>query len=324
MKNQSSKPGLHSRNLHQGRYDLEGLVKTLPELNTFLFTNEYGNLTLDFSDPNAVKALNRALLLHFYHLKFWDIPEGFLCPPIPGRADYIHYLADLLGAGNSGKIPTGPKINVLDVGTGANLIYPILGNACYGWSFVGSELNQKAVASAERIISENPHLNGKIEIRKQSNPTHIFSGIIRSGEYFDMTMCNPPFHESAAAAQGGSKRKVKNLTGKTSEKPDLNFGGQAMELWTEGGELHFIRKMIQESLNFKSQVFWFTSLVSKSEHLKPLQHQLERTGVAAQKVIEMAQGNKKSRFVAWTFLNSKQQDAWRNSRWSQNENTPKV
>lgn len=317
MKNQPSKLGLHPRNLHQGRYDLDTLVKTLPELNTFLFNNEYGNLTLDFSDPYAVKALNRALLFHFYHLQYWDIPEGFLCPPIPGRSDYIHYLADLLGNSNSGKIPSGPKIKVLDVGTGANLIYPILGNASYGWSFVGSELNQNAIASAERIISKNPHLIGKIEIRKQINPSHIFSGIIHSGEFFDMTMCNPPFHESALAALEGSKRKVKNLTGKTSEKPDLNFGGQATELWTEGGELQFIRKMIQESLNFRSQVFWFTSLVSKSENLKPLQHQLEKSGALSQKIIEMAQGNKKSRFIAWTFLNEKQRKTWSEHRWKQ-------
>lgn len=317
MKGKGNQAGLHPRNLHQGRYDLDTLVKTLPELKTFLFTNEYGNLTLDFSDPNAVKALNRALLIHFYNVLYWDIPEGFLCPPIPGRSDYIHYLADLLGNSNSGKIPSGPKIKVLDVGTGANLIYPILGNACYKWSFVGSELNDTAISSAEHIISKNPHLSGKIEIRKQTHPGHIFSGIIHSGEFFDIAMCNPPFHESALAALEGSKRKVKNLTGKTSAKPDLNFGGQATELWTEGGELQFLLKMIQESLNFKSQVFWFTSLVSKSENLKPLQHQLEKAGVMTQKIIEMAQGNKKSRFIAWTFLNEKQRKTWSGHRWKQ-------
>jgi 23S rRNA (adenine1618-N6)-methyltransferase len=315
MKNQPSKIGLHLRNLHQGRYDLDALVQTLPELATFLFTNEYGNLTLDFSDPNAVKTLNRALLLHYYHLQFWDIPEGFLCPPIPGRTDYIHYLADLLVEGMSGKIPSGPKITLLDVGTGANLIYPILGNACYGWSFVGSELNPLAIESAERIVSENRQLNGKITIRKQSNPAHVFSGIIHSGEFFDMTMCNPPFHESAAAALEGSQRKVRNLTGKASAKPNLNFGGQAAELWTEGGELQFIRKMIQESLNFKNQVFWFTTLVSKSENLKPIEALLKNAGAVMQKTIPMAQGNKQSRFVAWTFLNSKQQEAWKAYRW---------
>ena len=134
---------LHPRNLHQGRYNLEALSDTLPQLKEFLFVNQYGNLTLDFANPEAVKSLNQALLKHFYQVEFWDIPEGFLCPPIPGRADYIHFLADLLSQGKDGKSPIGNKIKVLDIGTGANLIYPILGNSIYGWSFVGSELNPK-------------------------------------------------------------------------------------------------------------------------------------------------------------------------------------
>lgn len=306
---------LHPRNLHQNRYDLKSLSETLPELKPFLFTNEYGNLTLDFANPKAVKALNQALLKHFYQVHYWDIPEGFLCPPIPGRADYIHHLADLLAQSNAGKIPKGSKINVLDIGTGANLIYPILGNSIYQWRFVGSELNPKAIESAQQILRQNPGFQGKIEVRPQSDSSMIFSHIIQSEEFFDLTLCNPPFHESAQAAQEGSIRKVRNLTGKAIQKADLNFGGQATELWTEGGEVAFIRKMIVESLNFKNQVYWFTSLVSKSENLKPLQIQLEKVGVVDQKIIEMAQGNKISRFVAWTFLQSKQKEAWKNYRW---------
>ncbi|WP_338220219.1 23S rRNA (adenine(1618)-N(6))-methyltransferase RlmF [Algoriphagus sp. oki45] len=292
---------LHPRNLHQGRYDLEALSATLPELKAFLFTNDYGNLTLDFANPKAVKSLNRALLKHFYQVGFWDIPDGFLCPPIPGRADYIHHLADLLAQNNAEKSPKGTKFKVLDIGTGANLIYPILGNAIYDWSFVGSELNPKAVESAKQILAKNPQLQGKIELRLQPDPSKIFSTIIQPGEFFDLTLCNPPFHESAKAAQEGSQRKVRNLTGKPVAKAELNFGGQASELWTEGGELAFVLKMIQESVQFKNQVCWFTTLVSKSENLKPIQNQLEKVRVAEQKIIEMAQGNKKSRFVAWTF-----------------------
>lgn len=307
---------LHPRNFHQGRYNLEELSVTLPELKEFIFINEFGNLTLDFADPKAVKSLNRALLKHFYQLKFWDIPEGFLCPPIPGRADYIHYLADLLGDSNAGKIPTGVKIKVLDIGTGANLIYPILGNASYGWSFVGSELNPQAIKSAQQILSANPHLKEKIEVRNQPDPSQIFSGIIQKEEFFDLTMCNPPFHESAEAAQEGSMRKLRNLTGKAVSNAKLNFGGQASELWTEGGELEFIRKMILESSRFKSQVFWFTTLISKSENLKPIEAMLKNSGVQVQKTIQMAQGNKQSRFVAWTFMTEKQQVNWSAYRWN--------
>ncbi|HSF55511.1 MAG TPA: 23S rRNA (adenine(1618)-N(6))-methyltransferase RlmF [Algoriphagus sp.] len=315
MKNQTSKPSLHPRNLHQGRYDLDALSQVLPELKDFIFTNEFGNRTIDFSDPKAVKALNQALLQQFYGLEFWDIPEGFLCPPIPGRADYIHYLADLLSNNNDGKLPSGAKIKVLDVGTGANLIYPIIGNACYGWKFVGSELNPKAMDSAMQILSKNPKLVPLIELRHQANSTKSFSGIIQKDEFFDLTMCNPPFHESAEAALEGSQRKVRNLTGKSSPKPELNFSGQAAELWTQGGESEFIRNMIRESLNFKNQVYWFTSLVSKEKNLKPILELLRRVGAPEQKIVDMAQGNKQSRFVAWTFLSENQRKTWSEHRW---------
>lgn len=316
MRNQTSKPSLHPRNLHHGRYDLEALGEVLPVLKDFIFTNEFGNRTIDFSDSKAVKALNQALLKQFYGMNFWDIPEGFLCPPIPGRADYIHYLADLLANKNDGKLPSGAKIKVLDVGTGANLIYPIIGNASYGWRFVGSELNPRAMESASQILSKNPPLIPFIELRHQPNPTKSFSGIIQKDEFFDLTMCNPPFHESTEAALEGSQRKVRNLTGKSSSKPELNFGGQAAELWTEGGELEFIRNMIRESLNFKNQVYWFTSLVSKEKNLKPISELLRKVGAVEHKIIDMAQGNKQSRFVAWTFLNPKQREDWSKFRWS--------
>jgi len=315
MKGKQLPQGLHPRNLHRGRYDLEAISETSPELRPFVFQNEFGNLSIDFSDPKAVKALNQALLKHFYDLEFWDIPDGFLCPPIPGRADYIHYLADLLARSDSGKIPTGDRINVLDIGTGANLIYPILGNSSYQWSFVGSELNPQATVAAQNILGQNPSLQTQIEIRPQPDPTQIFAGIIRPEEFFDLTLCNPPFHESAEAAQAGSQRKVRNLTGKSVTKAKLNFGGQAAELWTEGGELEFIRKMILESTDFRNQVFWFTTLVSKSENLRSIESLLKSVGVAARKTISMAQGNKQSRFVAWTFLNESQQLAWKKSRW---------
>lgn len=301
MKKQES-PKLHPRNIHQGRYDLEALSEKLPELKEFVFINPYGNQSLDFSNPRAVKTLNAALLKAHYQVEYWDIPSGFLCPPIPGRADYIHYLADLLGHSHGGKIPSGPGVRVLDVGTGANLIYPILGSSIYGWSFVGSESNPKATQAALQILEKNPALRLKVELRRQPDSSAIFSKIIQSGEFFDLTLCNPPFHESAEAAQEGSRRKVKNLSGKYVDKAALNFGGQAAELWTPGGELSFIRKMIEESRQFKDQVFWFTSLVSKAENLKPIQKHLLHLEVSSHQIVEMAQGNKKSRFVAWTYL----------------------
>ncbi len=310
-----SKSGLHSRNVNRDRYDFKELGKTEPELLPFVFENPYGDQTIDFANPNAVKILNRALLKHYYKIGFWDIPDGYLCPPIPGRADYIHYAADLLAQSNSGKLPPGRKVKVLDIGTGANLIYPILGNSIYDWSFVGAELDPKSIVSAQQIIDKNTNLNGKIELRHQSDSSHIFSGIIGKDEFFDLTICNPPFHESAAEAEAGSSRKVKNLKGKIGVKPTLNFGGQANELWCDGGETKFIERMIRESLEFKFSCFWFTTLVAKEVNLPSIYSNLKRAGVAEMKTIPMSQGNKKSRIVAWTFLSPAQRNNWQKMRW---------
>lgn len=121
---------LHPRNKHRSNYDFAALTKSLPALKPYVAINKYGNESIDFSDPAAVKALNKALLSHFYNIANWDIPEGYLCPPIPGRADYIHYLADLLE--EEEPLLKGKNIKVLDIGIGANCVYPIIGHQEYG------------------------------------------------------------------------------------------------------------------------------------------------------------------------------------------------
>lgn len=311
---------LHPRNRHRAPYDFAALTSTLPELRRFLRVGPHGETSIDFADPAAVKALNRALLLHFYGIREWDIPDGFLCPPVPGRADYIHVLADLLGSVNRGALPTTAKITVLDIGTGANCIYPLLGQASYGWHFVATDVAHEALANAARILSANPAMAAAIELRQQANGAAIFCGVIRPDERFDLTLCNPPFHASAKLAAEGSRRKVNNLNqGKRQlpkgEKPLLNFGGQANELWCPGGELAFIRQMMQESRQFASQCCWFSALVSKKEHVAPLKAELSALGVTRVKLVAMAQGQKQSRMLAWSFLDEAQLQSWRQERW---------
>jgi 23S rRNA (adenine1618-N6)-methyltransferase len=306
---------LHPRNKHRSRYDFPELIKSLPELRSFVALNAYGDESIDFSDPVAVKLLNKALLKHFYQIDHWDIPEGYLCPPIPGRADYIHYLADLLASVNDGVVPRGKNVKGLDIGLGANCIYPIIGHQEYGWTFAGSDVDSSAIKSAKNIAAINPALSASVFPRLQSNKNHIFKGVVKPGEVFDFTLCNPPFHASAAEAQAGSQRKVRNLGKQKGKETVLNFGGQQAELWCEGGEVGFIRKMIEESAALGKQCFWFSTLVSKSMNVPFIYGSLERQRPVEIRTIEMAQGQKISRFVAWTFLSPEEQTSWRKSRW---------
>jgi len=311
----AEKENLHPRNLHRQGYDFAALIKALPELNAFVKTNEYHNLSVDFSNPDAVKALNKALLKQFYGIDNWDIPAGYLCPPIPGRADYVHYMADLLAGSNNGEIPKGDKVKVLDVGVGANCVYPLIGSSVYGWNFTGTDVDLVAVSSAKNIVLFNPALKGKIDFRLQPQRTDIFNGVINPDDAFDLTICNPPFHSSLKDAQAGNKRKWENLDRKPAEANALNFGGKSNELWYKGGEQAFISNMIKQSEQFSKQCFWFTTLISKKDSLDGVYRMLHNAKATEVKTINMSQGQKISRVVAWTFLTETEQFKWRNRHW---------
>ncbi|MFJ4195566.1 23S rRNA (adenine(1618)-N(6))-methyltransferase RlmF [Pseudomonas sp. NPDC089534] len=311
------KASLHPRNRHQGRYDFPALIKSTPELAKFVIINPYGKESIDFASPDAVRVFNRALLKAFYGIAHWDIPADFLCPPVPGRADYVHFLADLLAEGNDGTIPRGASVKVLDVGVGANCIYPLIGHSDYRWHFTGSDINATALGAARAIIQANG-LAKAIQVRPQANPKHILTGLLAADERFELTMCNPPFHASIEEATRGSSRKWRAL-GKADPKrklPVLNFGGQAAELWCEGGEARFVTQLVSESAQVAQQVLWFSTLVSKASNLPAMQAALNKAGALQSRVVEMGQGQKQSRFVAWTFLTQEQHQAWRRARWS--------
>ncbi len=312
----TEKAKLHPRNRNRERYNFGELIAVSPELANFAASNIYGDDSIDFANPEAVKILNRALLKHFYDIENWDIPPNYLCPPIPGRADYIHHIADLLAKSNGGKIPKGKNITCLDIGVGANCVYPIIGTKEYGWSFIGADVDSVSIASAQKIVTENSRLKGLVEFRLQKNQDNIFNGIIQSDEFIDLTICNPPFHASLAEAHAGTLRKLSNLNKKKIRTATLNFGGQNRELWVDGGEATFIGNIVRESSEFQTSCFWFSTNVSKQSKLDSIYKLLESVKAKEVKTIPMGQGNKISRIVAWTFLDENQQKVWRDLRWN--------
>ena len=172
------KSGLHPRNKHRSQYDFRLLTSVCPDLKQFVSKNKYNTETIDFTNDLAVKTLNQALLKQFYNIDHWDIPNKYLCPPIPGRVDYIHNIADVLSSSNGGNIPKGKSVHVLDIGAGANCIYPLLGHQEYDWQFVGTDSDSLAVKVANQIVDSN-NLTNYIEIRHQKNAASIFKGIFK-------------------------------------------------------------------------------------------------------------------------------------------------
>jgi 23S rRNA (adenine1618-N6)-methyltransferase len=299
----------HPRSIHNDKYNFDELVAAHPELAPFLQKNKYDDMAVDFSDANAVLTLNQALLSHHYKVKSWSIPKGHLCPPIPGRADYLHYIADLLSESNEGIPPVGTKVKGLDIGTGVGCIYPILGNSIYGWKFVGTDINTDAINNSKNILGFNQTLKKNIKTRFQKSANHIFKDIIKHDEKFEFTMCNPPFYASLEEANNASDRKVKQLKvnkekkghTKAKIKKTSNFGGKNAELWCPGGEVSFIKKMIEESLAVKNQCRWFSTLVSNKDHLVQFDELLLKHKRAETRIIKMHHGQKISHILAWRF-----------------------
>jgi len=300
---------LHPNNIHNFGYDFSVLITAYPPLALYIQKNPSAKDTINFSDSEAVKALNTSLLIYHYGIMNWDIPKGYLCPPIPGRVDYLHYVADLLSNDSLGTDLQAVKM--LDIGTGANGIYALLASKIYGWEVTASDIDPVALKNVSRVLAHNPDLTDRITLKLQLNKQFIFKKIIQPDQFFTISVCNPPFHKSLEEALKGNERKRKNLAINRQQNknklmrvtsPKLNFGGQQAELWCEGGEAAFLRSMITESRLFSLQCRWFTCLISKQTNVNPAVQHLRKLQAKQIKVIDMQQGNKMTRIMAWTFF----------------------
>ncbi|WBX74239.1 23S rRNA (adenine(1618)-N(6))-methyltransferase RlmF [Tenacibaculum pacificus] len=281
------KKGLHENNKHKNGYDFKFLKEKYPQISEFVI-EKFDKETIDFSDPVAVKEFNKALLFAYYNIKDWNFPDENLCPPIPGRVDYIHHLADL--------IPDEKEVTVLDIGTGASCVYPLLGASVYDWNFVATDIDLDSLDYSQDIIDDN-NLDAKIKLRQQFDELNVLKGITEEDDAFTLTMCNPPFYKSEEEARGANRRKSRNLGNNTVR----NFAGNSNELWYLGGEKAFLHTYLYESSLQPELSKWFTSLVSKKENVKSLQDSAKKLKVKEFKVIPMSQGNKVTRIVCWRF-----------------------
>jgi len=345
--------GPHPRNFFKGSYDMDRLASAYPTFDQYIIQpsallpkdkkNNNRNTkktrkrpTINFSDPKAVRSLNTALLVSDYGIKpnFADIlPEDALVPPIPGRADYVHHVADVIlsdlnnNTSSSSNIPK--NIKGMDIGTGASCIYPLIATSCHeGWKMIASEINPVSILSAREIVKTND-LDDKIDVRQQDQSENIFDGILLENESIDFAMCNPPFYSSAEEFQAENARKRRGLAkggaNKNKRVPQKqqqenkdnggsnNFGGTASELWCEGGEIAFVSKIIQESSS-NVNCLWFSSLVSRKRHLEIIEKKLGFVKPKKVHRISLGAGTKQSYLLFWSFLSEKQRQQWAKER----------
>jgi 23S rRNA (adenine1618-N6)-methyltransferase len=64
--------------------------------------------------------------------------------------------------------------------------------------------------------------------------------------------------------------------------------------------------MIEENASGREHCIWFNTLISKSSSLPHIYRLIKNIGAVDNRTFEMSQGQKKSRFVAWTFMSKEQ------------------
>jgi 23S rRNA (adenine1618-N6)-methyltransferase len=282
---------LHLDNPFNKNYNFNQLVRAYPRLESFIVPGKWGRKSIQFANPEAVEALNKALLKWQFDLN-WQLKEGNLCPAVPGRFDYLLYVRELID------YPEERRVQMLDIGTGASLIYPLLATAAFNWQCTASEVDKESLSYAKGLIRLNPCMR-TTSLRRQPYKSHVLKHVIEKGDFFDAVVCNPPFYKTQSDTERQNVRKNRNLHDR--EQLSQNFGGNASELWYKGGEEAFIKTMIAESAEFASQVGWFTTLVSDVELVKTIKRFIRKAGATEVKVTDMDHGNKQTRFIAWRF-----------------------
>eukprot|EP00741_Cyanophora_paradoxa_P005038 tig00000842_g4880.t1 len=262
----------HERNLYRNKHpDFKQLADAHPEFAPYVFVNKFGAPSIDWRDPDANRALTRVLLKHDFNLD-WDMPRDQLCPPVTNRANYIHWLEDVLA--QSGRMSGDPSVHGIDIGTGYSLIYPLLGVRIANWRFLatdippaGPPLREGAVEHARGLAARNG-LEGRIEVRR-AEAGALLAGVLREGEAFDFCMCNPPFFATPEDADASAK-------------------------------VAFVSRMVEESARLGTRVLWYSSMLGRKASLAPLRRALHARGVRNVRVTEFVQGRTTRWGLAWS------------------------
>ncbi|XP_052612026.1 LOW QUALITY PROTEIN: RNA N6-adenosine-methyltransferase METTL16 [Peromyscus californicus insignis] len=283
---------MHARNRYKDKPpDFAYLASKYPDFKQHIQINLNGRVSLNFKDPEAVRALTCTLLREDFGLSI-DIPLERLIPTVPLRLNYIHWVEDLIGHQDSDKSTLRRGI---DIGTGASCIYPLLGATLNGWYFLATEVDDMCFNYAKKNVEQN-NLSDLIKVVKVPQKTLLMDALKEESEIiYDFCMCNPPFFANQLEAQGVNSRN--------SRRPppsSVNTGG-ITEIMAEGGELEFVKRIIHDSLQLKKRLRWYSCMLGKKCSLAPLKEELRIQGVPKVTFTEFCQGRTMRWALAWSF-----------------------
>lgn len=262
----------------------------------------------------AIRALTTALLQRDFGLKF-DIPSNTLCPTIPNRLDYLHFIEDcLLDSFSTDDVSELDKrpVLIVDIGAGCSCIYPLLGVKLHShsWKFVAVDIQERAIEYASRNILNN-ELQDHIVVHQNAPGTiipidkELWRKWFKLGRTSDtesalVFMCNPPFYRD-------NQRRAKQTQAQSS------CAGNETEMQFEGGEVEFILRMIKDTLwlhdnmaEFKTRFHGGSSLMGFKSTRQALQDRVADDAELNQRVHfehwhVMKQGKTRRWAVWWSF-----------------------
>ena len=292
-------------------------------------------------------ALTRGLLHWYFDLTLQHIPEKHLCPPVPNRFFYVHWIQthllpllskesgrfdydsdDSEGDTNDGALALYPY--GLDIGVGANCIYPMLNAKFFRYNMVGTDIDNDALKVAQANVEAN-HLQGKIKLfqvapsyaqqqasSSPSAPESVGGPVSRAlqtwqssqrpeqreQQRLQFVMTNPPFYDPQEEQTVMTDARVGDGRARTAMT--------VSEGTYPGGEVGFVTDMIADSLRQRNDVelngsllsspLWYSSMLGKKASLVKLQKLLTHTlGPGHVEVTDYGPGQYTRWFLAWTL-----------------------
>ena len=274
------------------RPDFLTLIKEFPELKKYKLKQNEDNedeFQFDWSNNELSLLMDKSILNYYFNIKYYDIPKGFLIPPIPSRINYINLINSIIT-----KLINDIDIkNIIgiDIGTGANIIYPILGYSIYKWKFICTEINKEAYNNAKLILQKN-NLENNINIIKQNNKDNIFISILNRENKYIFSMCNPPYYNYENEIKLEDKKRDN----------EYNFD----EIYYKNGEYGFFQRYFEESICYKNNVFLYTILIGKKINAENIYDKLSSYSdiIKIYNMQKILTGNNVRYIIYWSFFNN--------------------
>ena len=250
-------------------------------------------------------ALTRALLRTHLDVQLPYLEENHLCPPVPNRFFYLHWIHSELLSKNAGGVGSHRG---LDIGSGATAIYSLLAAKFFHYHMVTTEIDVNAAAMAQKNVEAN-HLSSHVHVARvppshSQDPSQPPGGplerslvafeqlLLQQQKPLDFVMTNPPFYDPSTMEhvnpRAGDGRARTAMTVSEGSYP--------------GGEVGFVTEMIADSLRRPHASRWFSSMLGKKTSLSFLQKTLTHVlGPSHIRVTEYGPGQYTRWFLAWTL-----------------------